>query len=67
MKKYGITIGVAPTILIVLYAFGVAVIGHTTATTPVVNIPDANLRAAIEKAIGKPEDAAITAAGHGKH
>ena len=48
--------------MIVLYVFGVALIGHTTATTPVVNIPRPNLRAVIKKALDKPEDAAVTVA-----
>ena len=47
---------------IVLYTLGVALLGYTIGTTPVVNIPDANLRAVIEKALDKPEGAAITAA-----
>ena len=47
---------------IVLYTLGVALIGYTIGTTPVVNIPDANLRAVIEKALDKPEGATITAA-----
>ena len=48
---------------IVLYTLGVALLGHTTGTTPEVNIPDANLRAVmLEKALDKPDGAAITAA-----
>ncbi len=47
---------------IVLYTLGVALIGHTTGTTPVVNIPDANLRVLLEIALDKPDGAAITAA-----
>ena len=47
---------------IVLYTLGVALLGYTIGATPEVNIPDANLRAVIEKALDKPDGAAITAA-----
>ena len=48
---------------IVLYTLGVALLGYTTGHHPsVVNIPDANLRAVIEKALDKPDAATITAA-----
>ena len=47
---------------IVLLALTVAPVGYTKGATPVVNIPDANLRAVIEKALDKPDAATITAA-----
>ena len=47
---------------IVLYTLGTALLGYARGTTPVVNIPDANLRVLLEIALDKPDGAAITAA-----
>ena len=50
------------TLFFILLVLGVAWIGCTNRTPPVqtVNIPDANLRAVIERALGKPAGATIT-------
>ena len=50
------------TLFIMLLALGIAWIGCTKRTPPVqtVNIPDANLRAVIERALNKPAGATIT-------
>lgn len=50
------------TLLFMLLVLGVAWIGCTKRTPPVqtVNIPDANLRSAIERDLNKPAGAAIT-------
>ena len=47
------------TLLIMLLALGAAWIGYAQESTPV-NIPDANLRAVIERALDKPAGATIT-------
>ena len=50
------------TLFLILLALGVAWIGCTKRTPPVqtINIPDANLRAVIERALDKPAGAIIT-------
>ena len=50
------------TLFIMLLVLGIAWIGCTNRTPPVqaVNIPDANLRAVIERALDKPAGTTIT-------
>ena len=47
------------TLFIMLLVLGIAWVGYTQESAPV-NIPDANLRAVIERALDKPAGATIT-------